>query len=89
LEVLDISETTKWAACSFEPSKDAKEVLMPDDGCTLYIGSTLESEQEEVLVHFLKANFDVFASKSSDMPGIPREITEHKINIKLSAKPVK
>jgi hypothetical protein len=30
-----------------------------DDGRTLRIGSTLEPEQEEVLMHFLKANLDV------------------------------
>jgi hypothetical protein len=35
-----------------EPAKDAKEVLMFDDGSTLRIGSTLEPEQEEALVVF-------------------------------------
>jgi hypothetical protein len=62
---------------------------MSDDGRTLHIGSTLESEQEEALVRFLKVNLDVFAWKPSDMPGIPREVAEHKLNIKSSAKPVK
>jgi hypothetical protein len=44
-----------------------------DDGRTLHIGSTLELEQEEVLIFFLKANLGVFAWKLSDMLGIPRE----------------
>jgi hypothetical protein len=42
-----------------------------------------------VLVDFLKENLDVFAWKPSDMKGIPREIAEHKLNIKLRSKPVK
>jgi hypothetical protein len=87
--VLDIPETAKWVACSFEPSKDAKEVLVSSNGRTLRIVSTLKPEQEEALVHFLKANLNVFAWKPSDMLGIPREVTEHKLNIKPSAKLVK
>jgi hypothetical protein len=42
-----------------------------------------------VLVDFLKANLDVFAWKPSDMKGIPREVAEHKLNIKPGSKPVK
>jgi hypothetical protein len=34
-------------------------------------------------------NLDVFAWKSSDMKGIPREVAEHKLNIKLGSKSVK
>jgi hypothetical protein len=88
-EVLDILETAKRATCSFEPTKDAKEVLVSDDGRTLRISSTLEPEQEEALMHFLKENLDVFAWKPSDMSSIPREVAEHKLNIKPSAKTVK
>jgi hypothetical protein len=42
-----------------------------------------------VLVDFLKANLDVFALKPSDMKGVPREVVEHKLNIKPGSKPVK
>jgi hypothetical protein len=42
-----------------------------------------------VVVDFLKANLDVFVWKPSDMKGIPREVAEHKLNIKLGSKPVK
>jgi hypothetical protein len=75
--------------CSFEPAKDAKEVLQSNNGRTVHIGSTLELEQEEALVRFLKANLDVLAHKPSDMLGIPREVAEHNLNIKPSAKLVK
>jgi hypothetical protein len=34
-----------------------------------------------MLVTFLRANLDVFAWQMSDMPEIPREVIEHKLDI--------
>jgi hypothetical protein len=34
-----------------------------------------------VLVDFLRANADIFAWSPSDMPGIPREVVEHSLDI--------
>jgi hypothetical protein len=34
-----------------------------------------------VLVDFLRANADIFAWSPSDMPGIPREVSEHSLDI--------
>jgi hypothetical protein len=34
-----------------------------------------------VLVDFLRANADIFTWSPSDMPGIPREVTEHSLDI--------
>jgi hypothetical protein len=34
-----------------------------------------------VLVDFLRANADIFAWSPSDMPGIPREVIEHSLDI--------
>jgi hypothetical protein len=34
-----------------------------------------------VLIDFLRANADIFAWSPSDMPGIPREVTEHSLDI--------
>jgi hypothetical protein len=34
-----------------------------------------------VLVDFLYANTDIFAWSPSDMPGIPREVAEHSLDI--------
>jgi len=42
-----------------------------------------------VLVDFLRANADVFAWSPSDMPGIPREVAEHSLDIRTGSKPVK
>jgi hypothetical protein len=42
-----------------------------------------------VLVDFLHANAEVFAWSPSDMPGIPRDVVEHSLNIRARARPVK
>jgi hypothetical protein len=42
-----------------------------------------------VLVDFLHVNVDIFAWSPSDMPSIPREVTEHALEIQVGSKPVK
>jgi hypothetical protein len=42
-----------------------------------------------VLIDFLRANADVFAWNPSDMPGIPRDVAEHSLDIRAGARPVK
>jgi hypothetical protein len=38
----DVPESSKRAACSFEPDKDVKDAVFSDDGRTLRIGMTLD-----------------------------------------------
>jgi hypothetical protein len=42
-----------------------------------------------MLITFLRANMDIFAYQMSDMPGIPREVIEHKLDIDPVFKPIK
>jgi hypothetical protein len=42
-----------------------------------------------MLIDFLRANKDIFVWKPLDMPGIPREVTEHALKIRLGSKQVK
>jgi hypothetical protein len=42
-----------------------------------------------VLVDFLRAYAEVFAWSPSDMPGIPRDVAEHSLDIRAGARPVK
>ena len=42
-----------------------------------------------VLVDFLRANANIFTWSPSDMPGIPREVAEHYLDILPNSKPVK
>jgi hypothetical protein len=41
-----------------------------------------------VLVDFLRANANIFAWSPSDMPGIPREVAEHSLDILPNAHAV-
>jgi hypothetical protein len=42
-----------------------------------------------VLVDFLRENGEVFVWSRSDMPGIPRDVAEHSLDIQAGARPVK
>ena len=42
-----------------------------------------------MLIEFIRENSDIFAWKPSDMPGVPRELAEHTLNIDPKFKPVK
>jgi hypothetical protein len=42
-----------------------------------------------VLVDFLRANAEIFVWSPSDMRGIPRDVTEHSLDIRAGARPVK
>jgi ribonuclease HI len=42
-----------------------------------------------VLIDFLHANAEIFAWSPSDMPGIPRDVAEHSLDIRAGARPVK
>jgi hypothetical protein len=55
----------------------------------LCISTELEAKQELALVTFLQANLDVLAWQISDMPGIPEEVIEHKLDIDPAFKPIK
>jgi hypothetical protein len=55
----------------------------------LRISTGLDPKYELTLVTFLRNNLDVFIWQILDMPGIPREVIEHKLGIDPSYKPVK
>jgi hypothetical protein len=38
----DVPESSKCAACSFEPAEDVKDAVVSNDGRTLRIGTTLD-----------------------------------------------
>ena len=42
-----------------------------------------------MLVKFLRENEDIFAWSSANMPGVPRELADHSLNVYKGAKPVK
>jgi len=42
-----------------------------------------------MLTSFLRTNWDIFAWKPSDMPGVPREEAEHSLDLNEKARPIK
>ncbi|GKF51238.1 hypothetical protein Tco_0147705, partial [Tanacetum coccineum] len=46
------------------------------------LGGTLSIEGRTTLCALLKRNLDIFAWQPSDMTGVPRQIAEHRLNIR-------
>jgi hypothetical protein len=79
----DLDSTAKHAG-SFEAAEQTKEVPLDPTtpkGKVLRVSSTLDPKYEVVLIDFLCANADIFWWSPLDMPGIPREVAEHSLDI--------
>jgi hypothetical protein len=76
---------------SFKPADEIVkfQVHPTDPAKTASIGANLDPEIDEALRSFLKENWDIFAWHPSDMPGIPRRLAEHSLNILKGYKPIK
>jgi hypothetical protein len=64
------------------------ELVAGDAAKTTSIGTNLSPKYESALVEFLCENWDIFAWQPSDMIGVPRELTEHALQIIPGSKPV-
>ena len=53
------------------------------------LGSSLDQEERQRMVKFLKANIDVFAWQPYDMPEIDSTVMCHKLHIDPTTKPIK
>ncbi|GJX22672.1 reverse transcriptase domain-containing protein [Tanacetum coccineum] len=56
---------------------------------TVAIGSTLTEKGRKELCSLLKQNLDIFAWKPANMTGVPRNIAEHRLNIREGYSPVR
>ncbi|GKB47782.1 reverse transcriptase domain-containing protein, partial [Tanacetum coccineum] len=56
---------------------------------TIIIGSTLIEKGRNKLCNLLQRNLDIFAWKPADMTGVPRYITEHRLNVREGCSPVR
>ncbi|GKV20170.1 hypothetical protein SLEP1_g30327 [Rubroshorea leprosula] len=72
------------------PVEDVEEVQIDDRDPSrkTQIGTKLNSEDRAELIAFLRANNDVFAWTSADMPGIPTSVFQHKLSTNPLKKPV-
>jgi hypothetical protein len=58
-----------------------------DTSKTTTIGAGLDPKYEDALDSFLWANQDIFTWKTADMPGVPRNLIEHSLNVDPKATP--
>ncbi|GKV45992.1 hypothetical protein SLEP1_g53015 [Rubroshorea leprosula] len=72
------------------PVEDVEEVQIDDRDPSrkTQIGTKLNPEERAELIAFLRANKDVFAWTSADMPGIPTSVFQHKLSTNPLKKPV-
>ena len=50
------------------------------------VRKNLSTKMKEGIINFLKDNLDVFAWSHEDMPGIPADIIQHRLNVDLKKK---
>ncbi|GKU99754.1 hypothetical protein SLEP1_g12552 [Rubroshorea leprosula] len=72
------------------PVEDVEEVQIDDRDLRrkTQIGTKLNPKERAELIAFLRANKDVFAWTSTDMPGIPTSVFQHKLSTNPLKKPV-
>ena len=75
---------------TFESSSKtrAHQIHPTDPAKTALVSTTLSSEQEAAVVEFLRSRWKIFAWCPADMPGVPRELVEHTLNVDPAARPV-
>ena len=75
----------------FKSAHETKLVdFVPGDSSQQFsISANLDPKYESALIEFIRENRDIFAWKPSDMPGVPRELAEHTLNVDPKFKPVK
>ncbi|KAK1614180.1 hypothetical protein QYE76_019697 [Lolium multiflorum] len=66
----------------------AKEELNAIDAAVDHTQPPADNRNEGALIEFLRERWEIFAWEPSDMPGIPRELAEHALNVDPTAKPV-
>ena len=75
----------------FKASEETKkmDLVKGDSSKQVTIGSGLDEKKESTLIKFLRKNGDIFAWSSADMPGVPRKLGKHSLNVFKGAKAVK
>ena len=57
------------------------ELVEWDPAKTTQIGTSLNFQTKKEIVSFLKGNLNVFSWNHEDMPGIPTDIIQHRLNV--------
>ncbi|XP_072056333.1 uncharacterized protein [Arachis hypogaea] len=71
------------------PNEELTKLTLTDDPTKFtFIGTSMEDEEKDKLINFLRQNADLFAWTSGDMPGIDPSIITHKLAINPAARPI-
>ncbi|GKV37979.1 hypothetical protein SLEP1_g45937 [Rubroshorea leprosula] len=90
MSISDIEHKPEGVEQKAEPVEPVETVpLNPDvPERTVKIGTKLTEEERAELLEFLRVNQDVFAWTTNEMPGIPAELTVHKLSTDPTRRPV-
>ena len=64
------------------------ELVEGDPTKTTQVRTNLNLQTKKEIISFLKDNVDVFSWSHEDMPGIPADIIQHRLNVDPKKKPV-
>jgi hypothetical protein len=87
LEIPEKSDKANKPQPSEEVQLKAIDLRTGDSNKTTMIGVGLDSKYEDALVSFLRVSRDIFSWKPADMPGVPRTLIEHSLNVNPKATP--
>jgi hypothetical protein len=90
-EDLAIPTNEAQAVTSIRPTEETKRINsgFADERKTAIISSSLDDKRESALVRFLQDNRDVLAWQPTDMPGVLRQLAEHKLKVYPQARPIR
>ncbi|XP_073129118.1 uncharacterized protein [Henckelia pumila] len=83
MEKINLIEDT-----SVTTEEETEEVIISPPFGVVKIARTLETELKRTLLECLQKNKDVFAWSVSDLVGVRREISEHKLNVIKGYRPI-
>ena len=64
------------------------ELVEGNHAKTTQVGMSLNPQTKKEIIGFLEENLDVFAWSHEDMPGVPTNIIQHRLNVDLENKAV-
>ncbi|GKV38404.1 hypothetical protein SLEP1_g46318 [Rubroshorea leprosula] len=90
MSISDIEHRPEGVEQKAEPVEPVETVSLNPDvpERTVKIGTKLTEEERAELLEFLRVNQDVFAWTTDEMPGIPAELTVHKLSTDPTRRPV-
>jgi hypothetical protein len=90
-ENLMIPSNETQAVTSMRSTEETKRINLgfSDECKTAIISSSLDDKLESVPIWLQQDNQDVFAWQPANIPGVPRELAEHKLKVYPQARPIR